>query len=216
MLRVLNDRKHPGKRACDRISSKKSFGDKGSEAPDYNALTGTNLLNLNVNDSLGVSEVDQVRRGDLVGTEKQNQSKPLRKGQSVDCTTIYSPNGQSLQKNPLNKQALQVHKVEHWQKFSVPCYEMVLQLENYHVVKDRTTSNFYVQENNVKTALASNAHQIRKFNQQNKRKEIDTFYNLNESRFEPINKSPKILTNVKKVTGLSFYGYKERTGFFPD
>lgn len=39
---------------------------------------------------------------------------------------------------------------------------------------------------------------------------------MNDSRFEPINKSPKNLTNVKKVTGLNFYGYKERTDLFPE
>ena len=93
---------------------------------------------------------------------------------------------------------------------------MVLQLENYHVVKDKTSANFYVQENHVKTQLGKNSHQVRRFNRQNKRKEIDTFQNLNESRFEPIDKSPKSLSNVKKVTGLNFYGYKERTELFPE
>ena len=66
------------------------------------------------------------------------------KRNSIDCTMVYQPNGQSMQRTPLNKQALQMHKVEHWQKFSVPIYDMVLQLENYHVVKDKTTANFYV------------------------------------------------------------------------
>lgn len=79
----------------------------------------------------------------------------------MDYTTVFSPNGQATQRTPLNRQALQVHKVEHWQKYSMPCYDMVLQLENYHVVKDKTSANFYVQENNVKTSLAKNAHRIR-------------------------------------------------------
>ena len=61
MLKVLNERRHPGKRACDRQSSKKSLGDKGDKdshvaAGEQNALTGTNLLNLNVNESLTPTE----------------------------------------------------------------------------------------------------------------------------------------------------------------
>ena len=57
---------------------------------------------------------------------------------------------------------------------------------------------------------------IRNFGRQNDRKPIDSFTNLNESRFEPIQKSPKNLSNVKKVTGLSFEGYKERGNLFPE
>ena len=65
MIRVLNDRRNPGKRKTDTISSKKSNqGDKESQA-DQNALTGNNLLNLNVNESIGDSVNDQVRRVDL-------------------------------------------------------------------------------------------------------------------------------------------------------
>ena len=58
MLKVLNERRNPGKRACDRQSSKKSLGDKDSQvaAGEQNAITGTNLLNLNVNESLTPTE----------------------------------------------------------------------------------------------------------------------------------------------------------------
>ena len=56
----------------------------------------------------------------------------------------------------------------------------------------------------------------RKFKEQNDRKEIDTFFNLTASRFEPINKSPRNLTNVKKVTGPDFRGYKARNPLFPE
>ena len=59
-------------------------------------------------------------------------------------------------------------------------------------------------------------HNIREFRRQNKRKEIDTFVNLNDSRFEPIDKSPKCMTNVKKVTGLQFKGYEKRGPLFPE
>ena len=59
-------------------------------------------------------------------------------------------------------------------------------------------------------------HNIRHFRKQNKRKEIDTFVNLNDSRFEPIDKSPRCMTNVKKVTGLNFNGYEKRGALFPE
>ena len=54
------------------------------------------------------------------------------------------------------------------------------------------------------------------FHRQNDRKEIDTFFNANDSRFEPIQKSPENLSSTKKVTGLYFKGYKERTELWPE
>ena len=69
MIKVLNERKNPGKKRCDHVSSKKSLaiGDKDSQAAgDPAALTGTNLLNLNVNESLTPAENDQVRRVDMI------------------------------------------------------------------------------------------------------------------------------------------------------
>ena len=63
MLKVLTERRNLGsKRAFERQSSKKSLGEKGDKdsqmaaAGDQNALTGTNLLNLNVNESLAPTE----------------------------------------------------------------------------------------------------------------------------------------------------------------
>ena len=61
MLKVLNERRHPGKRACDRVSSKKSLavGDKDSQqaaGDQTNTLNGANLLNLNVTESLTPTE----------------------------------------------------------------------------------------------------------------------------------------------------------------
>ena len=69
MIKVLNERKNPGKKRCDHVSSKKSLaiGDKDSQAAgDPAALTGTNLLNLNVNESLTPADNDQVRRVDMI------------------------------------------------------------------------------------------------------------------------------------------------------
>ena len=57
---------------------------------------------------------------------------------------------------------------------------------------------------------------MRNFKRQNNRKPIDTFVVANDSRFEPIDKSPKILSNIKKVTGLAFKAYKQRPDLFPE
>ena len=117
MIRVLNERKNPGKVRCDRVSSKKSLavGDKDSQLGDPASLTGTNLLNLNVGESITPGENEQVRRVDMLSQTKINETKKRGKGYIAnDYTTIYSPNGQPMQKTPLNKKALQVHKVEHW------------------------------------------------------------------------------------------------------
>lgn len=88
-------------------------------------------------------------------------------------------------------------------------------MENYHLIKDPNTATFYVQPNKLDTTLCKSVHQTRDFKQQNKRKQIDTYANLNDSRFEPIQKSPQNLSNVKKVTGLNFAGYKRRESLFP-
>ena len=48
------------------------------------------------------------------------------------------------------------------------------------------------------------------------RKPIDTFYKANDSRFDVIEKSPKCMTNVKKVTGVFFSGYDKRGPLFPE
>jgi len=47
------------------------------------------------------------------------------------------------------------------------------------------------------------------------RKPIDTFFQANESRFDMIQKSPEVSTNVRKVTGLNFNGYEKRGALFP-
>jgi|Transcript_23146 hypothetical protein len=46
------------------------------------------------------------------------------------------------------------------------------------------------------------------------RKPIDTFYKANDSRFDIIEKSPKCMSNVKKVTGVNFSGYDKRGPLF--
>lgn len=48
------------------------------------------------------------------------------------------------------------HNVEHWQKFSSPQYNCVVSLENFHLVQDKNSANFYLQENKVKSGVSSN------------------------------------------------------------
>jgi len=75
------------------------------------------MLNLNVTDSLTGAEPEKeqqlMRRHEAVSAGKIVE-KNCRKHGVFDYTTIYSPNGQSSQRAPLNKQALQVHAVAHW------------------------------------------------------------------------------------------------------
>lgn len=84
------------------------------------------------------------------------------------------------------------------------------------MVKDKNSANFYFTENKPKNTFNKIEKNIRNFKQQNNRKELDTFLNLNDSRFEPIEKSPANLSNVKKAPALSFKGYKERTNLWPE
>ena len=47
------------------------------------------------------------------------------------------------------------------------------------------------------------------------RKEIDTFINLNENRFETINKSPTVLSSIPKLKSFSIDKGNGRTNLFP-
>jgi len=100
------------------------------------------------------------------------------------------PNGQPCQKTPLNKAALQQHQVEHWQKFSSPVYDSELMLDDYHIIRDKGTANFYIDTNKVKGYLLDKQKGIRSFKKMNNRKGIHTFVSLNDNRFDSINKSP--------------------------
>ena len=78
-------------------------------------------------------------------TQGFTTSKGKIKAKDFDCTAVYLPNGQQVNKTPLNKAALKQHNVEHWQKFSSPIYETVVTVDNYHVVKDKGTSQYYIE-----------------------------------------------------------------------
>ena len=160
--------------------------------------------------------MDLIAAGITSPRDSAQENAENKDSNAPNFTTVYMPNGQSMQRSPLSKKALQKHNVEKWAKFSSPVYDTVLMLEDYHLVKDKNTATFYLQDNRVKDPLDKLKPNVRRFERQNNRKQIETFYKCNDSRFEPIEKSPSNLTSVKKVTGLSFNGYKERNNLFPE
>ena len=89
-------------------------------------------------------------------------------------------------------------------------------LENYHLIKDKGTANYYIHPNKVPTTLGLKHQNHNLYKKMPPRKPIDTFYKANDSRFDVIDKSPKCMTNVKKVTGVSFSGYDKRGPLFPE
>ena len=104
----------------------------------------------------------------------------------------------------MNKEALKrVHHVDHWKKFAAPTYPTVVTTEQYHIVKDNNSHKYYIERNQVDREMPKNNRNIH-FHRMTDRKEIDTFFNLNDSRFEMINKTPKVLSTVPRRTGINF------------
>jgi len=89
-------------------------------------------------------------------------------------------------------------------------------LKDYHLIRDKGSANYYIHPNKVTTSLGQKKANPRFYMHMKERKPIDTFVQINDSRFDIIEKSPRVLTNVKKVTGLSFQGYDKRGGLFPE
>ena len=89
-------------------------------------------------------------------------------------------------------------------------------LEKYHLIKDKGTANYYIHPNKVATTIGLKPQNTRLYKAMPARKPIDTFYKANDSRFDIIDKSPKCMTNVKKVTGVHFGGYDKRGPLFPE
>ena len=115
-----------------------------------------------------------------------------------DFTTSYLPSGQSTKNTVLSKDQLRrAYHVEHWKKFAAPIYPTVVTTSNYHIVKDKESANYYIETNTVDRSIP-NCNRNIFFRRMTDRKEIDTFVNLNDSRFEIINKTPKVLSTVKR------------------
>ena len=132
----------------------------------------------------------------------QKLSDDFHKQFSVDCTKVFNPKGKSEQRSPLNKAALQKYSVEQWARFSVPIYENELMLADYHLIRDKGTSKYYIHPNKLGSTLGTKRQNSRLYQRQTGRKPIETFYKASDSRFDLIDKSPKCLSNVKKVTGV--------------
>ena len=65
---------------------------------------------------------------------------------------------------PTKKSTLAKHNVEFWGKYSSPDYPTILSMEHYHIVNDKNSSDFYIQENKVNTLIGNKKHQTRGFN----------------------------------------------------
>ena len=87
-------------------------------------------------------------------------------------------------------------------------------LRDYHLIRDKGTTNFYIHPNKVGTTLCQFKNNPNFYKKMKDRKPIDTFVQANDSRFDSIEKSPKVSTKVKKVTGLNFDGYEKRGALF--
>ena len=116
----------------------------------------------------------------------------------------------------MNKDSIRrVHHVDHWKKFAAPTYPTIVTTEHYHMVRDKDSAKYYIELNHADRSLPKNNHRNH-FHKMTDRKEIDTFFNLNESRFEMINKTPKVLTTVPRPTGINFNGHKNREPLWPE
>ena len=105
--------------------------------------------------------------------------------------------------------------MDHWKKFAAPTYPTVVTTNEYHMVKDKDTANFYIESNHAELKRGRNNRNNYMFRMTD-RKQIDTFFNLTDSRFDLINKSPKVLSNVPRSTGITFNGHKARDPLWPE
>lgn len=95
-------------------------------------------------------------------------------------------------------------------------YDSELMFEKYHLIKDKGTANYYIHPNKLNTTIGLKPQNQNLYKKMPNRKPIDTFFKANDSRFDVIEKSPKCMTNVKKVTGVFFSGYDKRGPLFPE
>ena len=127
-----------------------------------------------------------------------------------DFLTSYSPKGHQIKRPSLNLEALRLkYHVDHWRKFAAPTYPTVLTTNNYHICRDADTDQYYIEQNRAERPLPKNPMKCN-FKNQTSRKEIDTFFNLNDKRFDLINKTPTVLTTVPREKAMNFKGYKGR------
>ena len=87
-------------------------------------------------------------------------------------------------------------------------------LKDYHLIRDKNTSDYYIHPNKVGTTLCQFKNNPNFYKKMKDRKPIESFFQANDSRFDLIQKSPKVLTNVRKVTGVSFEAYDKRGVLF--
>ena len=101
------------------------------------------------------------------------------------------PNGSSYKKASLNKNDLKKYNIDIWKRFSSPVYPTVVTTNAYHVIRDKKTANFYIQKNMRDQMKIEGGRGLVELARMKDRKQIDTFFNVNEHRFDNIEKSPQ-------------------------
>ena len=90
--------------------------------------------------------------------------------------------------------------IEDWKRKGY-AYETQFQGEEYHMIKEN--QNYLIMKNKQDDFMKSSANKtVSKFDLVPSRKEV--LNQLNESRFDNLNKSPEVDTNTKRVPGFSF------------
>ena len=222
IFRVLDKRVAAGKMHVPGKTSERSKSQihEIMEQPENENLD-TNLLSLAIPKQQSINLAGVSPRGpSTISTHRHSktgqQSPKERSPPCTDFTVSYMPNGQQYKKNTLNREQLKrAYHVDHWKKFAAPTYPTVVTTNEYHLVRDKDTFNYYIEQNKVDKVEARNPRN-NYFHRMTDRKEIDTFFKLNDSRFENINKTPKVLSSVSRQTGIAFVGHKKRDPLWPE
>lgn len=118
------------------------------------------------------------------------------------------PNGSAYKKTSIDQNDLKRFNIDIWKRFSSPIYPTVVTTNAYHVIKDKKTANFYIQKNKVDSMQVSSGggKGLIELGRMKDRKQIDTFVQVNEHRFDNIEKSPQSLSAIKRMSVVDFSG----------
>lgn len=134
------------------------------------------------------------------------------------CTS-YNPKGEKIFRPSLERQDLteKLHR-DNWGRFHL-VYDRLFETDNYHLVKDRESTQIYMLPNNPYKAKSpdylSPKQPVLRFDGQTRRKDITSMqpFSCNASRFENINKDPEILTRTKRIPNVTFKKSTARGSF---
>jgi len=162
--------------------------------------------------------------------EEQLQQLGLKKASVDEQETVrhppgtffknsYNAKGEKITRVSLEKQDIvaKLHK-DDWKRFQFQ-YDKIFETDTYHLVKDRNSTQIYLNPNNPYTGKTteyfSPKHAVLDFGKYSSRPDITKLgnFNCNQSRFENINKDPEILTRTKRVGQINFDKSTARTEF---